>query len=62
MKKEKGKRTRFLIKYRKSGNENLGLEYHIEQIIQTYTTVKMKHAHSMDKTTILTLILPRSRT
>jgi hypothetical protein len=33
--------------------KNLGLEYHIEQIIHTYTTVKMKHGHYMDKMTIL---------
>jgi hypothetical protein len=33
--------------------KNLGLEYHIEQIIQTYTTVKMKHVHSVYKMTIL---------
>jgi hypothetical protein len=36
--------------------KNLGLEYHVEQIIQTYTTVKMKHAHCMDKMTILRLL------
>jgi len=33
--------------------KNLGLEYNIEQIIQTYTTVQMTHAHCMDKMTIL---------
>jgi hypothetical protein len=33
--------------------KNLGLEYHVEQITQTYTTVKMKHADCMDKMTIL---------
>ena len=37
--------------------KNLGLEYHIEQIIQTYTTVRMKHAHCMDKMTILRLYI-----
>jgi hypothetical protein len=33
--------------------KNMGLEYHTEQIIPTYTTVKMKHAHCMGKMTIL---------
>jgi hypothetical protein len=31
--------------------KNLVLEHHTEQIIQTYTTVKTKLAHCMDKLT-----------
>lgn len=33
--------------------KNLDLKYLIEQIMPTYTTVKMKHAHYMDIMTIL---------